>query len=152
VYDEPIAEYVLGLILSLAKDFPRTWEHQQHRAWRPHQSETITVRTALVWGTGPIDRAIARLLTAAGMRVCGTGRKARPDDPDFGTVHGPATLHRAWRAGPRVRGKHSSSCSWTTSPATSKAGRSATSSTKAADTWWTPTQHVCEGGTFPGKH
>jgi phosphoglycerate dehydrogenase-like enzyme len=23
---------------------------------------------------------------------------------------------------------------------------------KAAETWWTPTHYVCEGGTFPGKH
>jgi phosphoglycerate dehydrogenase-like enzyme len=95
VYDEPTAEYVLGLILALAKDFPRIWEHQQHHEWRPHQSGTITGRTALVWGTGPIGRAIARLLRAVGMRVCGAGRTARSDDPDFGTVHGADTLRPA---------------------------------------------------------
>ena len=92
VYDQPTAEYVLGLILALAKDFPGTWEHQQRREWRPRPSDSITGRTALVWGTGPIGRAIARLLGAVGMRVCGAGRTARTDDPDFGTVHGPATL------------------------------------------------------------
>ncbi|MFD5341024.1 D-2-hydroxyacid dehydrogenase, partial [Streptomyces hawaiiensis] len=98
VYNEPIAEYVLGLILALAKDFPGTWEHQQHREWRPHQSETIGGRTALVWGTGPIGRAIARLLRAAGMQVCGAGRRARTDHPDFGTVHDSATLPAALAA------------------------------------------------------
>ncbi|MFI6857754.1 D-2-hydroxyacid dehydrogenase [Streptomyces sp. NPDC050416] len=92
VYDEPTAEYVLGLILALAKDFPGTWEHQRRREWRPRLSDGITGRTVLVWGTGPIGRAIARLLGAVGMRVCGAGRKARTDDPDFGTVHGPTTL------------------------------------------------------------
>ncbi|MER7899837.1 D-2-hydroxyacid dehydrogenase [Streptomyces sp. NPDC096046] len=95
VYDQPTAEYVLGLILSLAKDFPGTWEHQRRREWRPRPSDGITGRTVLVWGTGPIGRATARLLTAVGMRVCGAGRTARPDDPDFGTVHGPAGLHTA---------------------------------------------------------
>ncbi|MFJ8596925.1 D-2-hydroxyacid dehydrogenase, partial [Streptomyces sp. NPDC093598] len=95
VYSEPIAEYVLGLILALAKDFPRIWEHQQHREWRPHQSETISGRTVLVWGTGPIGRAIARLLSAVGMRVCGAGRTARTADPDFGTVHDATTLPSA---------------------------------------------------------
>jgi phosphoglycerate dehydrogenase-like enzyme len=95
VYNEPIAEYVLGLILALAKDFPGTWEHQQHREWRPHQSATISGRTALVWGTGPIGRAIARLLRAAGMQVCGAGRRARTDHPDLATVHGPDTLRAA---------------------------------------------------------
>ncbi|MFH9001667.1 D-2-hydroxyacid dehydrogenase [Streptomyces afghaniensis] len=95
VYDEPTAEYVLGLILALAKDFPGTWEHQRRREWRPRLSDGITGRTVLVWGTGPIGRAIARLLGAVGMRVCGAGRKARTDDPDFGTVHGSTTLTSA---------------------------------------------------------
>ncbi|MFJ9544189.1 D-2-hydroxyacid dehydrogenase [Streptomyces sp. NPDC101225] len=87
VYDGAIAEYVLGLILSLAKDFPGTWEHQRRREWRPRDSERIAGRTALVWGTGPIGRAIARMLRAVGMRVTGAGRTARVDDPDFGTVY-----------------------------------------------------------------
>lgn len=95
VYDEPTAEYVLGLILALAKDFPGMWEHQRRREWRPRLSDGITGRTVLVWGTGPIGRAIARLLGAVGMRVCGAGRKARTDDPDFGTVHGSTTLTSA---------------------------------------------------------
>jgi phosphoglycerate dehydrogenase-like enzyme len=95
VYDQPTAEYVLGLILALAKDFPGTWEHQQRREWRPRPSDGITGRTVLVWGTGPIGRAVARLLRAVGMRVAGAGRTARTDHPDFGTVHGPATLHTA---------------------------------------------------------
>ncbi|MEU0192811.1 D-2-hydroxyacid dehydrogenase [Streptomyces afghaniensis] len=95
VYDEPTAEYVLGLILALAKDFPGMWEHQRRREWRPRLSDGITGRTVLVWGTGPIGRAIARLLGAVGMRVCGAGRTARTDDPDFGTVHGSATLTSA---------------------------------------------------------
>jgi phosphoglycerate dehydrogenase-like enzyme len=95
VYDQPTAEYVLGLILALAKDLPGTWEHQRRREWRPRPSDGITGRTALVWGTGPIGRAIARLLRAVGMRVCGAGRKARAVDPDFGTVHGSTTLPSA---------------------------------------------------------
>ncbi|WP_449487468.1 NAD(P)-dependent oxidoreductase, partial [Streptomyces griseorubiginosus] len=92
---QPTAEYVLGLILALAKDFPGTWEHQRRREWRPRPSDSITGRTVLVWGTGPIGRAIARLLRAVGMRVSGAGRKPRTDDPDFGTVHGTATLRSA---------------------------------------------------------
>ncbi|MFF4481729.1 D-2-hydroxyacid dehydrogenase [Streptomyces melanosporofaciens] len=95
VYDRPIAEYVLGLILSLAKDFPGTWEHQRRREWRPSDSERIGDRTVLVWGTGSIGRAVARLLRAVGMRVGGAGRTPRTGDPDFGVVHGPATLREA---------------------------------------------------------
>lgn len=95
VYERPIAEYVLGLVLALAKDLPGTLEHQRRREWRPRDSDTVTGRTALVWGTGPIGRAIARLLTAVGMRVTGAGRTARPADPDFGAVHGQDTLRGA---------------------------------------------------------
>lgn len=95
VYDRAIAEYVLGLILALAKDFPGSWEHQRRREWRPRDSERIGGRTALVWGTGPIGRAVARMLRAVGMKVCGAGRTARSDDPDFGTVHDAASLRTA---------------------------------------------------------
>ncbi|MEU9168459.1 D-2-hydroxyacid dehydrogenase [Streptomyces sp. NPDC048420] len=95
VYEQPTAEYVLGMILALAKDFPGTWEHQRRREWRPRPSEGITGRAALVWGTGPTGRAIARLLCAVGMRVSGAGRTSRTDTPDFGTVHGTSTLRSA---------------------------------------------------------
>ncbi|MEV1078047.1 D-2-hydroxyacid dehydrogenase [Streptomyces sp. NPDC050211] len=95
VYDQAIAEYVLGLIIALAKDFPGTWEHQRRREWRPRDSERIGGRTALVWGTGPIGRAVARMLRAVGMRVTGAGRTARADDPDFGLVHTGARVRTA---------------------------------------------------------
>lgn len=95
VYDGAIAEYVLGLMLALAKDFPGTWEHQRRREWRPRDSERIGGRSALVWGTGPIGRAVARMLRAVGMRVAGAGRTARADDPDFGTVHDSTSLAAA---------------------------------------------------------
>ena len=95
VYDGAIAEYVLGLVLALAKDFPGTWEHQRRREWRPRDSERIAGRTALVWGTGPIGRAVARMLRAVGMRVTGAGRTARENDPDLGTVHAGASLRTA---------------------------------------------------------
>jgi phosphoglycerate dehydrogenase-like enzyme len=40
----------------------------------------------LIVGTGSIGRATARMLRAVGMQVRGLGRRAREDDPDFGTV------------------------------------------------------------------
>lgn len=92
VFEVPIAEYVLGLVLALAKDLPTTLELQRERRWRHRESERLGGRAALVVGTGPIGRAIARLLRAAGMRVQGAGRRARDDDPDFGVVHASADL------------------------------------------------------------
>lgn len=86
VFDQPIAEYVLGLVLSFAKDFPGSLDLQRNRVWRHRETERLGGRRALVIGTGPIGRAIARQLSAAGMRVEGAGRTARESDADFGTV------------------------------------------------------------------
>lgn len=86
VFDEPMAEYVLGLALALAKDLPTTLSHQRERRWRHRETERLADRHALVAGTGPIGRAIGRKLRAVGMRVTGLGRVARSTDPDLGEV------------------------------------------------------------------
>ncbi|MGH3713579.1 MAG: D-2-hydroxyacid dehydrogenase [Micromonosporaceae bacterium] len=94
VFDGAIAEYVLGLVLLFAKDVTTTIDHQRATRWAHRETERLAGRTALVVGTGPIGRAIARLLRAAGMRVAGVGRTAR-SDPDFGQVYAAADLHAA---------------------------------------------------------
>ncbi|MFI6867747.1 D-2-hydroxyacid dehydrogenase [Nocardia sp. NPDC050406] len=86
VFDSAIAEYVLAQILAFAKDLPESLRLQQRHTWRHRESERIAGATVLVVGTGPIGRAIARLLRAVGMTVRGLGRRAREEDPDFGTV------------------------------------------------------------------
>ncbi|WP_236700341.1 D-2-hydroxyacid dehydrogenase [Allosalinactinospora lopnorensis] len=86
VFDQPMAEYVLGLVLSFAKDFPGSQELQRNRVWRHRETERVGGRHALVIGTGPIGRAIARQLSAIGMSVEGAGRTARASDTDFGAV------------------------------------------------------------------
>jgi phosphoglycerate dehydrogenase-like enzyme len=87
VFDQPMAEYVLGLVLTFAKDLHTTLRQQDHKTWRHRVTERLHGKTALVVGTGPIGRAIANQLTAAGLRVTGAGRRERTDDPDFGQVH-----------------------------------------------------------------
>ncbi|GAA4667287.1 D-2-hydroxyacid dehydrogenase [Amycolatopsis dongchuanensis] len=94
VFDDSIAEYVLGVVIAFAKDLPRSLELQRQRRWQHRESERVAGRRALVVGTGPIGRAIARLLRAAGLDVSGMGRRARGEDPDFGTVHASADLVR----------------------------------------------------------
>ncbi|MEU5844121.1 D-2-hydroxyacid dehydrogenase [Rhodococcus sp. NPDC047139] len=86
VFDEAIAEYVLAQILAFAKDISESLRLQHERIWKHRESERIAGRSVLVVGTGPIGRAIARLLTAVGMKVRGSGRRPRDDDPDFGIV------------------------------------------------------------------
>jgi phosphoglycerate dehydrogenase-like enzyme len=92
VFDDSIAEYVLGVVLAFAKDFTRSGALQRETCWKHRETERIAGREVLVVGTGPIGRAIARLLRAAGMKVSGSGRTARGGDPDFGTVHASADL------------------------------------------------------------
>lgn len=98
VFDDAIAEYVLGVVVAYAKDLPRSLDLQRQREWRWRETERVGGRTVLVVGTGPIGAAIARLLRAVGMDVRGVGRIAREDDPHFGVVHASAELeqHIGW--------------------------------------------------------
>ncbi|MBO2453726.1 D-2-hydroxyacid dehydrogenase [Actinomadura barringtoniae] len=95
IFDEPIAEYVLALVLCFAKDLHTTIGLQHRREWRHRETERSDGKSALVVGTGPIGRAIGRRLTAGGLRVTGMGRTARASDPDLGTVLPMEALHEA---------------------------------------------------------
>lgn len=92
VFEQTIAEYVLAQVLSFAKDLPGSLRLQQQHRWEHRESERVAGTWALVIGTGPIGRAIARLLRAAGLEVHGSGRRARDSDPDFSTVTDTAAL------------------------------------------------------------
>lgn len=94
IFDRPMAEYALGLVLALAKGFPETLNAQRERRWAFRLTERIEGSNALVVGVGSIGRVIARFLRSAGMNVHGVGRTARGGDPDFGRVHGIADLDR----------------------------------------------------------
>ena len=75
VFDVPMAEYVLGLVLAMAKDLPGTVAAQARRDWRHRETEPVAGRSAVVVGGGPIGRAIARLLAAVGLDVELVGRR-----------------------------------------------------------------------------
>ncbi|HEX2298948.1 MAG TPA: D-2-hydroxyacid dehydrogenase [Pseudonocardiaceae bacterium] len=92
VFDVPMAEYVLGSILAFAKDLPGTLRLQDGHTWKHRETERVAGRCAVVVGSGPIGRAIGRLLLAVGMRVQLVGRTERTDDLDFGQVHAQAAL------------------------------------------------------------
>ena len=88
VFDQPIAEYVAALVLAMAKDLPRTWELQGERTWRHRESQRVAGTRACVVGSGPIGRAIVRMLKALDVTTALVGRT-----PATG-IHGPADLDR----------------------------------------------------------
>lgn len=92
IFDRPIAEFVLGLVLCFAKDFHQSLRLQINRAWKHRETERIQDSRALVVGAGSIGRQIGRLLNAAGMDVSGVARRARDNDPDFHRVYASADL------------------------------------------------------------
>ena len=92
VFDQPMAEHVLGSILYFAKDFGRAAAQQRDRAWQRYATTDIAGARVLMVGCGSIGRRTSRLLRAAGLRVDGLARTARGTDPDFDAVHAGADL------------------------------------------------------------
>ena len=93
IFDRPIAEWVLGMMLCFAKRIPQTLASQARASWDYRLSETLLGKRALVVGVGSIGRAIGRLLQAAGMEVEGIGRRARDGGEDFSRIHAIDELH-----------------------------------------------------------
>jgi phosphoglycerate dehydrogenase-like enzyme len=88
VFDQPIAEYVAALVLTMAKDLPRTLELQREGAWRHRESQRVAGTRACVVGSGPIGRAIVATLKALGVVTALVGRRSRTG------IHGPDDLDR----------------------------------------------------------
>ncbi len=95
IFDRAMAEYVLGCLLAMTKRLPETVELQAASRWQHRLTERIQGRRVLVVGVGSIGRAVARLLRAAGMRVCGVATSARDGDPDFEQLYATASLGEA---------------------------------------------------------
>jgi phosphoglycerate dehydrogenase-like enzyme len=95
VFDRPIAEYVLGLVLLFAKDLRGTLELQRSRRWAHRETETLPGKRMLIVGAGPIGREIARIGRCVGLEVDAVARSAREWDPDFGRVFSSEDLNAA---------------------------------------------------------
>ncbi|WP_432022392.1 D-2-hydroxyacid dehydrogenase [Streptomyces parvus] len=88
IFERPIAEYVAGLVLAMAKDLPGTLALQRERRWHHREGQRVAGSRAVVVGAGPIGREITRLLHGLGVTVALVGRTARR------TIHGAADLDR----------------------------------------------------------
>ncbi|MBB0247155.1 D-2-hydroxyacid dehydrogenase [Streptomyces alkaliphilus] len=92
VFDGPIAEYVAGLVLAVAKDLPGTWRRQREHRWEHRETRRVAGTRAVVVGSGPIGRRIARVLGALEVHAEVVGRRGREDDPEVGRIHAADTL------------------------------------------------------------
>ena len=87
IFDRPMAEYALGLILAFATKLPETVRQQDSRTWESRLIDPLLGESVLVVGVGSIGREIGVLLDRFGMRVDGVGRQARETDPTFGRIY-----------------------------------------------------------------
>jgi phosphoglycerate dehydrogenase-like enzyme len=76
VFSQPIAEYVLMMILAVSRRLPQLLELQRERTWQPLEGAELADVTLGVVGLGSIGRAVARLATAFGCRVIATRRRS----------------------------------------------------------------------------
>ncbi|MEU6093354.1 D-2-hydroxyacid dehydrogenase [Streptomyces sp. NPDC047079] len=88
IFEQPVAEYVAGLVLAMAKNLPGTWDLRREREWRPREVTRVAGTRACVVGSGPVGRAIARTLKSLDVTASIVGRV-----PLTG-IHGPADLDR----------------------------------------------------------
>lgn len=79
VASAPVAEYVIGALLSIAKLLPMHHRNQQHRAWPREKrfSAEVAGKRLLIVGYGDIGARVGRYAQALGMQVDAIGREAR---------------------------------------------------------------------------
>ncbi len=76
---EPIAQYVIAMMLRVAKRMDEWDEAQREKRWAQVQTDELTGRTVGIIGVGNIGGEVARLAKAFNMHVVGCRRrKARP--------------------------------------------------------------------------
>ena len=76
VFSEPIAEYVLMMILAVSRRLPQLLELQRERTWQPLEGNELTDVTVGIVGMGSIGQRVADLATAFGCQVIGIRRSS----------------------------------------------------------------------------
>lgn len=77
VFDEPIAEYVMTMMLAICRRLPQLIELQRERTWQPIEAQELGETTIGLLGVGGIGGEVARLARPFGPRIVGIRR--RPD-------------------------------------------------------------------------
>ena len=92
VFGVPIAEMVMGYMLTVVKRLPELMEQQQGRRWRKLDLDELRGKTVGILGMGDIGGEVARLSRAFGMRVVGLRRHLQPHDA-ADQIYPPGRLH-----------------------------------------------------------
>jgi phosphoglycerate dehydrogenase-like enzyme len=87
VFDQPIAEYVMTMILSICRCLPQLIELQRERTWQPLEAREMAGVTIGLVGLGGIGCEVASLGQAFGSRVLAVRRR-----PGAEPVEGVETL------------------------------------------------------------
>ena len=74
---QPIAQYVIGMMLRIAKRMDAWADAQRRHDWHPLETEELTGKTIGIVGVGNIGGEVARLAKAFRMRVVGCRRRQR---------------------------------------------------------------------------
>jgi phosphoglycerate dehydrogenase-like enzyme len=79
VFSRPIAEYVLLMMLAVARRLPQLLELQRERTWQPLEGIELSALTVGIVGYGSIGRAVAQLAAPFGCRIVATRRGVAQD-------------------------------------------------------------------------
>jgi phosphoglycerate dehydrogenase-like enzyme len=82
VFDEPIAEYVMTMILAVCRRLPQLLELQRERTWQPLEAREMTGVTIGLVGLGGIGCRVAELARPFGTRVVAVRRHPESGPPD----------------------------------------------------------------------
>jgi phosphoglycerate dehydrogenase-like enzyme len=77
VYDEPVAEWVVGAILAMQRGLIASRDAQARSAWAPFVPDELRRRRVVILGHGSIGSAVAERLRPFGVEITGVGRTAR---------------------------------------------------------------------------
>ena len=95
VFEDPIAEWVIGAMLAFATGLHRSIVDQSRGVWDDHRhTRRLAGARLVVVGPGPIGHATATRAMGLGMSVAMVGRQPRTHET-FGDVLGVGQLHRA---------------------------------------------------------
>lgn len=92
VHSPQMAEYVLGIMVALARNLPQMVRHQDQRMWKQWPGQTLAGKTVGILGFGRVGQEVAKLARAFSMKVVGL-RRSGPPHPLADQMFGPQELN-----------------------------------------------------------